>query len=69
VSINSALEPLDDDRVLPVPDWCKLIGVSLKTGRRLIKDRQVKITRLSPKRIGIRVRHHREFLDARASAK
>jgi predicted DNA-binding transcriptional regulator AlpA len=56
----------DLDRVISVKDWSKRIGVSPKTGWRLVwKNKGPKITRLSENRIGIRERDHVAWLDAR----
>jgi hypothetical protein len=56
-----------DDAVLPFVDWCWLLGISEATGRRIIGRGEITVTHLSDRRIGIRGRHHREFLDRRAS--
>jgi hypothetical protein len=57
----------DLDRVQPFPAWCERCGFSEPTGRRLIKTGLGPVvTWLSPRRMGIRERHHREWLDARA---
>lgn len=59
---------LADDRVLTLSEFAKIAGISLVTLRRRIAahDGPV-ITKLSERRLGIRVRHAREWLDARAS--
>jgi predicted site-specific integrase-resolvase len=44
-------------------EWCRMRGISIATGRRLVSEGKVKITRLSERRIGIRSDHDREFLD------
>jgi predicted DNA-binding transcriptional regulator AlpA len=47
-------------------DWCKLAGVSTTTGWRLVKAGQGPvITHLTAKLIGVRHRHHRDWLEAR----
>jgi hypothetical protein len=48
-------------RILTIPEWCQLNSFSIATGRRLIKAGKVKVTRLSPRRIGIRADHNAEF--------
>ena len=60
---------LADDRVLTLTEFAKLAGISLVTLRRRIAagDGPI-ITKLSERRLGIRVRHAREWLDARASS-
>ena len=58
---------IDPDRVLPLPAWCERNGLSEATGRRLIKSGQgPTVTWLSKRRMGIRERHNREWLDSRA---
>ena len=58
-----------DDQVLTLSEFARLAGVSLVTLRRRITagDGPI-ITRLSQRRIGVRVRHGRAWLDRRASA-
>jgi hypothetical protein len=57
----------DDDRVVPFREWCAEKGICVATGRRLIASgRGPKITRLSERRIGIRVRDDREWLERSA---
>jgi predicted DNA-binding transcriptional regulator AlpA len=58
-----------DDRVITLTDFCKVAGVSIATLRRLIKSGEAPpITWLSTRRCGIRVRHGREWLDARTTS-
>ena len=59
---------LADDRVLTLSEFAKIAGISLVTLRRMIAAHSGPIvTKLSERRLGIRVRHAREWLDARAS--
>lgn len=59
---------LADDRVLTLSEFANIAGISLVTLRRRIAAHDGPIiTKLSERRIGIRVRHAREWLDARAS--
>ena len=59
---------LADDRVLTLSEFAKIAGISLVTLRRRIAAHDGPIvTKLSERRLGIRVRHAREWLDARAS--
>jgi len=59
---------LADDRVLTLSEFAKIVGISLVTLRRRIAAHEGPIvTKLSDRRLGIRVRHAREWLDARAS--
>ena len=56
----------DLDRVLSLPQWAKLAGLSERTGRDIIERGDgPKVVQLSPNRIGIRVCDHREWLAAR----
>lgn len=58
---------IDPDRVSSFAEWCERCGFSEATGRRIIAAGEGPIvTRLSTHRIGIRERHYREWLDARA---
>jgi hypothetical protein len=57
----------DLDRVTSFLAWCQRIGVSPATGRRLLSSGEgPRITRLSERRIGVRERDHRAWLDARS---
>lgn len=71
ISLNQvSLHPvgLADDRVLTLSEFAKIAGISLVTLRRRIAAHDGPIvTKLSERRLGIRVRHAREWLDARAS--
>jgi predicted DNA-binding transcriptional regulator AlpA len=58
---------LADDRVLRISEFAEIAGISTVTLRRRIAANDGPIvTRLSKRRIGIRVRHARAWLDARA---
>jgi hypothetical protein len=50
--------------VYTFPEWCKLRGFSIATGRRIVASGKVKVTRLSERRIGIRSDHDAEYLDS-----
>jgi hypothetical protein len=53
-----------DDEVRSFRAWCETCGISPETGRRIIKSGQGPlITHLSDRRIGVRGRHHRHWLD------
>jgi predicted site-specific integrase-resolvase len=56
-----------DDEVRPVPVWCTTDGISPSTARRLIATGKITVTRLSDRRIAIRGRDRRRWLDAGAS--
>ena len=63
----SSLENIDLDRVSSFTDWCDRCGFSEATGRRIIAaGGGPTVTWLSTRRMGIRERHHLEWLDARA---
>ncbi len=56
----------DDDEVLTFGQWVKLIKVSPRNGRRILKaPGGPKITQLSARRIGISRRNHRLWLQSR----
>jgi len=60
------LRGAEADFVLSINEFSRLAGVSIATARRLIAaDDGPIVTRLSERRIGIRMRHAREWLDAR----
>jgi hypothetical protein len=59
---------LVEDRVLTLSEFAKIAGISLVTLRRRIAAHDgPTVTKLSERRLGIRVRHAREWLDARAT--
>jgi hypothetical protein len=60
--------PADDLRVIPFREWCSDKGLSYSTGRRLVANGNgPRITYLSARRIGVQVRHDREWLDGRTT--
>jgi predicted DNA-binding transcriptional regulator AlpA len=55
------------DRVRSLQETAALLGISIATLRRLIAAGEgPTVTRLSPRRLGIRDSHRETFLDARA---
>ena len=57
-----------DDRVLTFREWCEVNRFSPATGRRIIASGNgPTVTHLSTRRIGIRVGHNRQWLDARSA--
>jgi predicted DNA-binding transcriptional regulator AlpA len=59
----------DPERVMSFSEWCKLCGFSEATGRRVLAEgKGPKVTWLSERRMGIRRRHHIEWLDEKAAA-
>ena len=64
---NSALSRLStDDRIVSLPEAAHLVGVSPDTLRRCHKRQELKIIKLSPRRIGIRLSDLNAFIEARA---
>ena len=64
---QTSVLPFDQDRVLTLSQFANNSGISLVTLRRLIaRGEGPTVTKLSTRRLGIRVRHAREWLDARA---
>jgi hypothetical protein len=58
---------VDGDRILTFREWCLINGFSVATGKRLRKaGRGPVITRISDRRIGIRVADNRAWQQARA---
>lgn len=58
--------PVKPDAVLTVPQWAGLVGIGYSTAKDLIhKGKGPKVTRLSAKRVGVRVSHHHEWLNSR----
>jgi predicted DNA-binding transcriptional regulator AlpA len=54
------------NRLMTFREWCKRCGFSTVTGWRIMKAGDgPKVTRISPRRIGIREDHHAEWLDSR----
>ena len=62
--------PSNEDCVLSLSQFASNSGISLVTLRRSIaRGEGPTVTKLSTRRLGIRLRHAREWLDARASGK
>jgi predicted DNA-binding transcriptional regulator AlpA len=60
----------DRDVVMSLPEWAKLIGISLKNARGMIENGTgPPVVQLSPNRIGIRICDHRAWLTARTRAR
>ena len=55
------------DKVLSLPEAAHFAGVSPDTLRRCHKRKELKIIKLSPRRIGVRLSDLKAFLDARAA--
>jgi predicted DNA-binding transcriptional regulator AlpA len=57
--------PMAEDRIISLAEFAAIAGISLITLRRLIARKQgPPVTKISPRRLGIRVRHGRAWLDA-----
>ena len=55
------------DKVVTLPEAAHLAGVSVDTLRRCHKRGEIKILKLSPRRIGVRLTDLKTFLDNRAA--
>ncbi len=55
------------DKVVSLPEAAHLAGVSPDTLRRCHKRQELKIIKLSPRRVGVRLSDLRAFIDARAA--
>jgi predicted DNA-binding transcriptional regulator AlpA len=55
------------DKVVSLPEAAHLAGVSPDTLRRCHKRNELKIIKLSPRRIGVRLSDLRAFIDGRAA--
>src|SRR5262249_61350725 len=63
------LPALNDLQVLRFNEWCRLSGISTRTGRRLLAAGTGPATvRLSSKRMGVTVGAHRQWLASRERA-
>jgi hypothetical protein len=59
-------EHRDLDRVTPLSDWFRRVGLPTRSGRRLIASGQgPTITELTERRKGVRERDHLAWLEAR----
>ena len=59
--------PISDDRVLSVVDAAIWLGCSVATIKRCHKRGELKILKLSPRRIGVRLSELKTFVDSRAA--
>ena len=55
------------DRVISIPEAASLAGISADTLRRCHKREEIKLIKLSPRRVGVRLSDLRAFIEARAS--
>jgi len=67
--LNTQLPPYPQflDKVVSLPEAGHLAGVSPDTLRRLHKRGELKIIKLSPRRVGVRLSDLKAFIDARAA--
>ncbi len=61
--------PIATDRVVSLPEASAITGVSVDTLKRCGARRELKILKLSPRRIGIRLSDLQSFIDGRRQAK
>jgi predicted DNA-binding transcriptional regulator AlpA len=59
--------PSEADRVVSLGEAAHLAGVSADTLRRCHKREEIKIVKLSPRRVGVRLSDLRRFIDERAA--
>ena len=66
---NSQLPPHPPfvDKVVSLPEAAHLAGVSPDTLRRCHKRQELKIIKLSPRRVGVRLSDLKAFIDGRAA--
>lgn len=66
LNLNS-LELQLADRVLNLQEAAALTGLSPDTLKRCHKRKEITLVRLSPRRVGVRLRDLRTFIDSRAA--
>ena len=66
---NDQLPPYPSfvDKVVSLPEAAHLAGVSPDTLRRCNKRQELKIIKLSPRRVGVRLSDLKAFIDGRAA--
>ena len=66
---HTSVLPFNEDRVLMLSEFAIMAGISLVTLRRLIaRGEGPAVTKLSTRRLGVRVSHARAWLDSRTSS-
>ena len=66
---QTAVLPFDQDRVLTLSEFADIAGISLVTLRRLIRRGDgPAVTKLSIRRLGVRISHAMAWLDSRTSS-
>ena len=63
--VGGANYPIAIDRVVSLPEASVITGVSVDTLKRCALRSELKILKLSPRRIGIRLSELQAFVDAR----
>jgi predicted DNA-binding transcriptional regulator AlpA len=66
-SKDTAAQPHAVDKVLPVPEAAQFAGISRWTLKRAAARGELKILRLSPRRVGVRQSEFARWLNSRAS--
>ena len=59
--------PIALDRIVPLPEASTITGLSIDTLKRCVVRNELKIIKLSPRRVGIRLSDLQRFVDDRAS--
>jgi hypothetical protein len=60
----------DEDAVFTFQEWCALVGISVRQGRRIVDmGQEPVITQISDRRIGVSRRAHRAWQEAKARQK
>ena len=57
--------PIAADRVIPLPEASMITGLSIDTLKRCGARNEIKILKLSPRRVGIRLSDLQAFVDGR----
>ena len=69
LALDAPLNALHDDQVLTFVEWCRLNRISERNGRRILAGRNgPRVTRLSPRRIGVTVGNNRAWQKTRERA-
>ena len=55
------------DKIVSLPEAAHLAGVSPDTLRRCHKRQELKLVKISPRRVGVRLSDLKAFIDARAA--
>jgi hypothetical protein len=55
------------DKVISLPEAAHLAGISTDTLRRCHRRQEIKVVKLSPRRVGVRLSDLKAFIDGRAA--